>query len=605
MKSLLRRPSVHRLLTLASISYWTACGGDDGAPALENTESSTTTDADTGSESGIVLVCVPGETRCNGQQYLETCAPTGREWMKEPCPPNASCHSCDSMDETCAADHCIGPCDVASDLPSSAGCSFIANRQLHPFEEWDDGIVIANPDTSRSATVSLFKIPEGGRKEELVDGFPITLGPSQAISHRINTSFILGFNSFFRTGGMFRITSDLPIIAYQHAPLENNSGNDSSLLLPESALGRDYVVTSYHPVPNPALTAGGLPSYFEIIAIEDGTRVEWTPPVPTEGNGLPIPPLLPGETGMVTMNRFDTMRITASDKHPDYPFIARDVSGTVIHADKPIWVVGATRCAGVPVTDLFNYATCDPLQELLLPLQHWGTRYVAAAPPPREEEWVHWRVYSGESGITVTSDPPLPEFPHTFETRGEYIDISVPPLTHFLIEGDGPFLPVLYLQSHRGESWTDETMTESELFPGGLPGGIGGDPSMAQMVPVEQFLSRYVLLTGIGFGRNWLVVIREQGNADIVVDGAIVDGYMPVGNYEVAHVPLTNMLEDDTDIHIAESEDPFGVLQLGYSNNIPQGEPGADGCVNPGGGGFCNSSYAYPGGMKAEVIYVP
>jgi hypothetical protein len=302
------------------------------------------------------------------------------------------------------------------------------------------------------------------------------------------------------------------------------------------------------------------------------------------------------------MNRFDTMRIAASDNDTESTLMERDVSGTVVHADKPIWVVGATRCSAAPVPPLFRGATCDPVQELLFPLQHWGTTYVAAAPPPRAEEWVHWRIYAGDADVTVTSEPSLDVFPYTFSARGEFIDVSVPPHTHFLLEGNGPFMPVMHLQSHRGEIWTDETKTVSEEFPGGL---VGGDTSMAQMVPVEQFLDRYVFITGVGYLLNWVVVIREVGNADVLVDGDVVDDFVEIGGFEVAHVALVNVREDDTDAHLAESEDPFGIIQVGYSTNIPQGEPGADGCINPGDGGFCNSSYAYPGGMKTEVINIP
>jgi hypothetical protein len=582
------------------------CGSDDGSPARDSTSgSSPTTANETAADAGVEY-CVPGEVRCNGQQFLETCAPTGLQWTSEACPTNAFCQPCDAANDTCAADRCVSPCDIPPEFSSSVGCSFIANRQLHPFEDFEDGIVIGNPSNDLTATVDVFMIPEGKRKEELVETF--TLLPGEAFPYRIGSAFVLGSESMFRTGGMFRISSDVPILGYQHSPFENNQSNDSLLLLPENVLGTDYVVTSYPPIPT---VLPSRPSYFEIIALEDQTTVEWTPPYPTHGNGLPIPPIEAGETGTLKMNRFDTMRITASNKDTSIPLYERDISGTVIHSDKPIWVVGATRCTGAPVhrTELFYLGTCNNVQELLFPIQHWGRRYVAPAAPPRGEEPTHWRIYSGAPNTTIQSNPPHDDLPHTFSERGEYIDISVPAQQHLFLDGDGPFMPVLHLQANAARIWNDETMQAWDYFP---PGIIPGDTSMAQMVPVDQFLNTYVFITGIGYLDNWAVVIRQAEGADIIVDGNVVENYIQVGEFEVAHVPITNILDDDTDVHRAESTAPFGLLQVGYSRRICPGEDGADGCVNPNPEstctdniGWCNSSYAHPGGMKAEVLYVP
>jgi hypothetical protein len=126
----------------------------------------------------------------------------------------------------------------------------------------------------------------------------------------------------------------------------------------------------------------------------------------------------------------------------------------------------------------------------------------------------------------------------------------------FMIEADGPIMPVQYLE--------------------GQDGGAGtGDPASYQMVPVEQFLSRYVFVTGTGYDLNYVQVIREQGGADVTVDGATVAGYYSVGAYEVADWSISE------GSHVADSSGPFGIIQVGYTNV---------------------TSYAYPGGLRLATI---
>jgi hypothetical protein len=446
------------------------------------------------------------------------------------------------------------------------------------YGDYPDGLVVGNPNEEGTAHVELFFVPEGKRDEESVTEFD--LGPGESRTEELLSDFVPGSTSRLRTGGIFRVYSDLPVIAYQHAPLRANRGNESALLLPDNILGQDYVVASF---PGSDFGSGtGRPSYFEIVALEDGTRVEWTPRFRTTGDGLPIPPVLAGETGSIIMNRYETMRIVPSANDlPDGPDanLLMDVSGTVIHASNPIWVTGATRGSRVPIG---NGGTGDQLQEILFPLNHWGKKYVAVASHVRSEDEQHfWRVFAGAPGVTITSDPPLPDFPVTLEERGEYIDVEVGTGETVLLEGDAAFLPVEYLQSRN----------TSGVFPN-LP---YGDSAMVQMVPVEQYLDRYVFATGVGFFYNFVQVIREAGGADIVLDGTTVTGYeLPIGGYEVVTIPI------DEGTHVAESDGPFGIVQMGYA----KGEPGDEQCDAPP-DIYCNSSYAYPGGMKADMIYVP
>jgi len=410
----------------------------------------------------------------------------------------------------------------------------------------------------------------------------------------------------FRTGGTHRVQSDVPIIAYHHAPESYARGNDSSLLLPESALRNDYVVTAYKPIYNLGGT-DGQPTYFEIVATENFTTVEWFPPVATAGNGLPVPPVPANGRGELKMNRFDTVRIAASVSASDI-VEDRDVSGTIVHSDKPIWVVAGSRCSRVPYRDLEVYPTgyCDPLQELMIPLEYWGNTYVAAHSPTRDTEKHWWRIYAGTDGMTVTADPPVPGTPITFERRGQWVQLEVDQGVSFVLHSDdGPFMPVQYLQSARyPDNPNPEPLADSTPK---------GDPSMYQMIPVEQFLSRYVFATALNFEINYVQVIRSVGGAEVILDGTAIDEglFYTVGAYQVADKSLDDlpMGKGDEITHVIESADPFGIIQVGYSSgDLDMDCDLEEQYINPKTGMHtrtCRSSYAYPGGMKSEPIYIP
>lgn len=588
---------------VALLAVLTGCPNDPPPGADTESDGEPTSAGPTSADetSGIEYLCTPGEKQCNGQAFIQTCAPTGLEWLQEPCATNEYCDICTEL-ESCAADRCVGLCEAEAELPSSAGCSFIANRQLHLNQSSPDGLVVTNPNKNMPVTVQLYRTPEGKRKEELL-GNPRVLQPGEDTLFNLDADFVLGDSSMFRTGGTYRVESNVPVVAYLHSPLTNARGNDSSLLLPESTLRRDYVVFSFSPHEEQAQNQGE-PSYFEIVALEDFTVVEWTPPVDTAGTGINIDFVPAGETSTpLHMNRFDTVRIAASanfQKNPDL----RDVSGTVIHADKPIWVVGASRCSRVPVRDEPALGRCDPLQELLIPIDYWGERYVAAHSPVRSGERHWWRIYAGDPGVRVTAagnlgcpgpvltaeNCPAPnEFDGegcTFEQRGSWIQVDVPNECSFFLDSNttGAFMPVQYLQSSRDN---DEPLAESTE---------DGDPAMYQMVPVEQFLNRYVFSTGVGFDFHYVQVIREIGSPTVFIDNVSVTGFYPVTDtWEVADYAITE------GPHIIDSGVPFGIVQFGYSSGSPSPNCDNDVDLNM----ICHSSYAYPGGMKSEVIYIP
>ena len=555
-------------VAVAAAALAAACNGGEmttetqGSSTTNTSISTSSPTQPSGDETGPVLVCVPGEVKCNADETaVLTCEADGMGFKEAPC----------GQYQKCYVDECLGPCEIIQDPPSSEGCSFHSNRMRHYQEKEPDALIVGNISNDVPVTVQLYFQPNGKRKEEAL-GEPVIVESGKTHTFLLDNSFLGGY-SIYRTGGTYRVQSDLPIIAYQHSPLSNVASNDASMLLPDHALAKDYVVASYPPF--------GEPSYFNVIALEDSTTVKWTPKTDTAGNNLPIPYVSAGETGSIVMNRGDTLQIGSSaakateaceaakktcveeamgdkakEKACDEAFKvcddaarkARDVSGTVVSADKPIWVVGATTCAFVP----FEVGFCDHLQEQMIPLDYWGKKYVGAHSPlrgsvatypnnPEYAEQHYWRLFAGADDVTITVSPAQPGTPVKLAKRGDFAELVVDNGVSVIFEADKPFMPVQYLA-------------------GGQTGPGYGDPAMYQMVPVEQYLSRYAFVTGVKYDLNFAQVIHKKGAADVAIDGVTVSGYYDVSaEYEVSDWKI------EEGPHEAVSSDPFGIVSVGYT----------------------------------------
>jgi len=505
----------------------TTTNGSDSESGIATTQSPTTLDPP---------ICEPGIQECLDAKTVGICASDGREYIELPCGPK----------DSCIVGECHGPCYEAELSPSSTGCSFIAARMYHYNQSEADVIIVGNNDAEVDAEVQLYHTPDNIRLEVPL-GDPIILSPGETYAFPMENTFI-GESSAFRTGGSYRVESDSPIVAYQHSPRVNVSSNDASMLLPEHTLRQDYVVYSY-----PGFEAElGQPSYVAIIALEHKTKVTWTAKTDTAGDMLPVPFVFAGDQGEMELNERDMLQLAASSNEEDVR--KRDLSGMVIHADKPIWVVGATSCAYVPFG---GQGFCDHLQEQLIPIEQWGREYVAAHSPVRGTEKHVWRIYAGADNVGVATEPPLDGTPFVLDKTGDYREFEVDNGVSFVVTSNGPIMPVQYLY-------------------GSQDGAGTGDPSMYQMVPVEQFLRRYAFATGLNYDDDYVQVTRTKGGADVLVDGAVVTGYYQIGDYEVADWKV------EEGAHFAESSQSFGIAGVGYTQQ--------------------NASYAYPGGLALEVI---
>jgi hypothetical protein len=326
--------------------------------------------------------CAPGTKVCNTPDSYEQCNAQGEAFD-----PPVNC----LPDEACFDGECINLCDKAEAEPSTIGCSFIAARVDNIYGNEIDSFVVGNTSKTKAASVQLYFTPTGTNVEQ-PQGGPVMIPPGQTTTFQM-TNPPIDKVSGLRKGGSYRVQSTIPVIAYQHSPIDRQATNDASVLFPEHALRQDYIS------PRGRTATTRTPSYFNVIADRRQHDRQWTPPQ--------------ARSRAPACRRSRRADRAGRDEPLRHPAGARanfggDLSGTFVTADKPIWVLGAVECVNVPTV---NVTYCDHIQEQMLALDYWGKKYVGAHSPPRGSEKHYWRVFGGEDATTVTTTPAQPGTP--------------------------------------------------------------------------------------------------------------------------------------------------------------------------------------------------
>lgn len=466
------------------------------------------------------MVCSPNLAHCMDANTVVKCSPDGTSLG----PPTA----CGPKEQCSEGPGCQSLCSILGNSPSSVGCSFFALNMWNFNESNADAVVVGNTSSTLTAVVNVYSSPNG--VETLLQG-NIQVPPLGEYTFFIpNSSSDVIQGTALRKGGSFRVASDLPVVAYLHSPLTPQATNDASCLLPEPTLGSHYFVASYVDALNQ------YPSYFDVIASADNTQVTFKPVgATTAGSGVVATSA--GQSTTVTMNRYDTLQVAATS--------GGDVTGTEVTATGPIAVIGAVQCAQVPAGATY----CDHVEEQAVPIRNWGQTYIGAHAPKRSgSEHYFWRVLASADGTQITTTPPQTGFPKMLN-KGQFYEFSTQ--QSFVFTGDHPFAAFQYLSGQNA-------------FGAGT-----GDPAMMNAVPVEQFLSRYVILTPSGYTKDYVQLLRISAD-DIKVDGATVpaSAYYAVGAYTVADYPVS------AGTHVLTSASPFGIMGVGYTDVTSYGYPG-------------------------------
>ena len=468
----------------------------------------------------------------------------------------------DGIDNNCNGEvdtdyECLSPCEQAAVDRSSVGCIYYAvdTNPFHQTIPGDYAVVVSNVDPIALANV-VVEVNDGAGWAT-VGGGTFTVPPLALETLVLPHRFIAG--SAVYAGGAYRITSDLPVIAYQFNPLDGSSSalSDASLLLPVSAYDSFYIVPAWPFGPADNSPSSGHPAHIQIVAHEP-TSVRVTSPIATVA-GAGVPALLPNVLGSFDLQEGDYLQLTVQSFMDSF-------AGAYIESDRPVALFSSNDCANVPAVGAAA-CCCEHLEEQVFGLQTWGTNYVGAQVPVRIAEGAIWQIMAQDDGTNVgfAPAPGVTGLPPSltlsaremvqYEVRG---GAGVP--GDFIISSDKPIHITQYMV---GARYADSD------------GGNLGDPSMVQAIPVEQYLTQYVVLVPGTWVNDYLVLVRQAGATVFLDGGPVMTGWTAVGAYEIARVPVAD------GVHVLDGSNPFGVTVVGYDQY---------------------DSYAYPGGLNQTVI---
>ena len=407
-------------------------------------------------------------------------------------------------------------CAEAASGKSTVGCKFFAvDMDAHDQVETSQYAVgVANVQLAAMATVTV-EVKEGGVWQ--VAGGPQAIGPLQLFVFNLPDRHT--DDTAFKAGGAYRVTSDLPVVAYQFNPVDgaNSFLSDAAMLYPVAALD----------------------------TVNHVTMVTVDPSVVTAA-GPGVPQGAPGAGFTLPMQEGDVLSVAVQS-------IPSSMTGTKItsNVDHPVAVFAGQECALIPEA----VCCCDHMEEQLAGVRLWGKNFIASRMPvrnPGSPEATLWQIYASEdaTNVTITNDAGVTGIPanNFLLNQGQISEmyVSGPPGEEgdFEITSDKPIAVYAY-------------MVGSENF-----GSDQGDPAMVAMAPTEQYLPRYVVLVPGTWINDYAVLTRPVG-AQILLDGVAVPdaSFSPVAatGYEVARVLVPD------GVHVLDGGlEPFSVVIVGY-----------------------------------------
>jgi len=354
----------------------------------------------------------------------------------------------------------------------------------------------------------------------------------------------------------YKITSDLPIVAYQFNPLDNVNvfSNDASLLIPRTSWDINYYVTSW-PTIDRRDTAQNVQSYFgyfTVVAYMDGTQISVTPTAPIQASATQAT-IAAGATATFTLNAFDVLQLEASG--------SGDLSGTFITSPNmvPFGVFGGHDAAEfgetTPPDAQHTVGPCcaDHLEEMLFPSSTWGKTFAIARSQQRTNEPDYLRIMAQKPNTSVTFDPApsaVVSGDCTMLQPGGFCDVKIQGDTE--ISASDPVLVGHFLES---SIWQNTARTSV----------VGnGDPSMAIAVPAEQYRTDYTILIPNSYMANYLSISAALTGAVTVDGNPVTLTAFPSATpmHRSARVPVIGGQ------HTIHCPDTCGVLVYGFSDAV-------------------------------------
>jgi gliding motility-associated-like protein len=336
------------------------------------------------------------------------------------------------------------------------------------------------------------------------------------------------------------ITSERPVAIYAHIYASNVSG--ATLLLPVSAMGKDYISLNYTQISNAPLNNPAF-STFAVIGTEDNTTVSI----------IPSADLLNGELAgapfTITLNKGDVYQGLST----------RDLTGTKIKSvsngtaacQKIAVFSGASRMGIGCNTGARSYSS-DNLFQQVYPTSTWGKYYIAA--PLLSRPFDVYRIVLSDPNTTVTlNNQPLSSSQFA---GGLYYEFSSTETN--VVTADKPIQLVQY------------SPTQNQTIDCASTQGDVGDPEMIYLSPIEQGLNRVTLYSTSRYNisRSFInVIIPSTAVSTVTLDGTPYTTFSPVGssNYSYAQIPVS------PGSHTLNAAVPFNAVAYGFGNTESYG----------------------------------
>jgi hypothetical protein len=454
-----------------------------------------------------------------------------------------------------------GLCDPPLTLGGAATCPAgwtcgaqqvcVSDAQHSPF-----AVVVSNPQ-AKDATVTVTG-PAGQTITKVV-----TAGQVQPILMQSGGTIPdQSLDGSSKLKAAYRLTSDLPVVAYQFNPLDNSNvfSNDASLLIPRATFDTDYYALSW-PTLNRRTPSPGRNSYYgyiTVIAWQDNTQITVTPTVAVAASAT-IAPIAAGAATNFTLNAFEVLQLEAIG--------AGDLTGTLITSPNMMsfGVFGGHEATAFGESTSPNpmYPNgpgfADHLEEMIFPASTWGMSFAVSRSKKRTNEPDVLRIMAQKPGTTLTFTPAPASGTCATLAPGAFCDVKIQEDTE--IVASQPVLVGHFLES---STWW-------YVKPNGSQGTIGnGDPSMSIEAPTEQFRKEYTILVPAAYAENYDSIAAAATGGVTIQRIAPNPMSIPVtmanfpggGTHRAARVPLT---EGQYKITCA---DGCGITVYGYSDGV-------------------------------------
>ncbi len=363
----------------------------------------------------------------------------------------------------------------------------------------------------------------------------------------IPASAFLGNNSGVQNKGI-HIISAKAVAVYAHIYASSVSG--ATLLLPVTAMGKDYMSLNYSQRSN----AANSYSDFAIIATQDTTTVSITPSAA----------LLSGEPAGTAFT------ISLSKGQVYQGLSATDLTGTRIQSIstslgtcKKIAVFSGSSKIGIGCSAAaLNSESSDNLFQQVYPTSTWGKNYVAA--PLKARPYDIYRIVLSDPATTVTLNGTT--LTAAQFTQGLYHEFTSQ--TTNVISADKPIQVVQY------------TPTQGQTLNCVNDPNDVGDPEMIYLSPVEQGLDHVTLYSSGYYDilQSYInVVIPTSAVSSFMLDGSSYTNFQPVaGNatYSYAQITVTSGPQDPkvqgatgsvtSGTHTISASVPFNAIAYGF-----------------------------------------